>query len=659
MDDVLKSIYLRLDSTTRSLTKNAISQLLIKIIYFKEYSSKSDIILEYKNIIHIKQINDDDIDNCLRSLVTNHEIILNKGSYHLSASKRDKIRDSCEASSNRKKNIIDRFFRPYFSKDDAIADWLDDATICFFKSFANEWISDLCYKVKAIADCKDNIISIIEKRTKNNIKLDRQDLKDLPIKFIDFITKKDGDVENYLWEYGTSSFSAQLINNSMGADDFSIETFKDSKCVLDTNILMNIGLESSEYCSALKSLEDIFNKLDIEIGILYITKQEYENTVNKKKDEIIRMVEKFSPKVIKKINDQYIQTAIKRGCYNATDFEAFFKPLLNVPQYLCEKIKISILDDDIELENEIQKSQKDEDKQKKLNAIYKHCTGHEKRQNALIHDVGLINGVNYLRRCNGKYFILSQESSVNNYAKENPSVENLPISIKLETIINVLAINNGGIDINTKDYIPLFASMIREYMIPNKDSFKIADLSLMLERNEQIAHLPPDETIRIAEHVHRKRLLGEDDEKIGLELTREIQDVKIKIVDELAETRSQLFYEKEEKGRYKIQADESEKKLKDTVTKIVEDKYDKKIKKTKLKYYYIIPIIIFLVIGLICFVVIYFTKWKLSSIIISILINILTDLLIIFFSGTPKIKRLRKDRSSVISKEVGRMIDNN
>ena len=504
----------------------------------------------------------------------------------------------------------------------------------------------------AISGSKENILETIKKRTSNNKNLDRRDKDELCKKFAHFITTKDNIVDSYLWEYGTSAFSAQLIKNSVGADGISIETFRNCKCVLDTNILMHIGLESSEYYPSFKSLEEVFHTLDIEVGVLNITKEEYKNTVGKKRDEILRMVEKYSNDVIKEVDDQYTKTAIARKCRNYSDYERFFSQLLELPQYIEKKVEIELFDHDSKLEEIIEKAKTDEKKQSELNTIFHQITGRDKRQNALIHDVGLIAGVNYLRE-QEKYFILSQEVSVNSYAKQKPSVQDLPMAIKLETIINVLAVNNGGVNIDATDYIPLFASMVRNGLTPNRDTFKVADLSLMLEKNEQIAQLPSEDTIRIAKDVHRKRLLGEAEDKIALEMTREIQGAKMQIVDDLQETKSKLSLEQQEKGRYKDSANKSTNALRETIKTGVEKEYRGKILNKKLSFYLGSPLIIILItiLGL----YLYNSNIEGSgfwSYIIAIGVDILTYALLIILGGLPKIRQLKKDKEKWVNDET-------
>lgn len=659
MDKTLKSIYLKLDPTNKSLTKAAISQLLIKVVYASlSPLSEKEIIEEYKTIIGNKTLNEDEIKNCLSQLVNEKSVVLHKGSYHICTSKRKKIDSSCKESENRKSNIIESFFKPFFSNEEDVVNWLEDSTVSFFQLYSNEWITDLCYrKISAVSGSKESILKSINNRTQNNKNIDKRDKDELCKKFVHFITTNNHAVDAYLWEYGTSAFSAQLIKNSIGADDVSIETFKDCKCVLDTNILMHIGLESSEYYPSFKSLEEVFATLNIEVGVLNITKEEYKNTVGKKRDEILRMVERYPLDVIKEADDQYTKTAIARKCRDYSDFERFFSQLLEIPQYIEDKVEVKLFDHDLKLEETIEKAKNDEQKQNELNIIFNQITGHDKRQNALIHDVGLIAGVNYLRE-QGKYFILSQEVSVNNYAKQKPSVQDLPMSIKLETIINVLAVNNGGVNIDATDYIPLFASMVRNGLIPNRDTFKVADLSLMLEKNEQIAQLPSEETIRIAKDVHRKRLLGESEENIALEMTREIQGVKMQIVDDLEDTKSKLLLEQQEKGRYKESANKSTNALRKTIKADVEKEYRRKIRNKRMSFYLGFPLIMIIItaVGLYLYNFNVGENNNFWTYIIAIGVNILSNILLISLKGLPEIRQLKKEKNQWIEEETERRL---
>lgn len=657
MDKILKSVYLKLDSNMQSLTKNATAQFLVKLIYAAESGlSQKDLISRYKEAIRNQYIDEKDIITTLDDLVTNENIKYRNGYYYLSTSRRKKIDASYQESQRRNIEIVETFFHPCFSTVEIILEWLSDSMIFFFETYSNEWMSNICYDKsgKAIINSKESILSTISRRTSNNKRLDKRDLKELSNKFIDFISTKNPVVDTYLWEYGTSAFAAKLITAANGADKLSIETFKKCKCVLDTNILMNIGLESSDYYSALKSVEDVFSKLNVEVGVFHITRDEYVYTVGQKRDKILELLSKgYSIDVIRELPDQYSQTAIKRSCTNETDFERFFDQLLDVPKFLDEMLPINLYDHDKDLENTITKAQEDPQKQSELNNIYKNIIGRDKNQHSLIHDIGMIAGADYLRMT-GKAFILSQEISVNGYSKQRPSVSDLPLSMKLETLINVLAINSGGVDVNTSDYIPLFASMIRSGIHSHKDTFKIEDLSLMLEREEQIAQLPSMEVIKIAKDINRRRLLGEPEDKIGLELSRQVQGAKLKIADDLRDTQRALTLEKDEKNRETKRANTSTSALRETIASNVDGEYEEIISIEKRKFYLGVPALMLIICGFLYWV--YYANvdsvnvfW---SIIIALLVSIVTSALFLFFKACPKIRMLNKNRESWVRDET-------
>ena len=266
-----------------------------------------------------------------------------------------------------------KYFYPFNSDKEIVLEWFSDSTVEFFKSYSNEWISDLCFtKSEKLKKKKENIFNHIERRTKHNKDLEEVDHNKLIENFIEcLIHKKDADLDAHLWEYGTSAFAANLLQSSIGADPISISAFRDSKCVLDTNVLMNIGLEASEYHYAIKKLDSIFSELNINPGYFHITEQEYINTVSNKNEEILRTASKFSYDVIKETDDHFIQSAIKRQCHLIEDFETFCQQILLPPKTLDEKQEISFFNDDKNLDKAIEVAQNDNKKRTELNNIFK------------------------------------------------------------------------------------------------------------------------------------------------------------------------------------------------------------------------------------------------------------------------------------------------
>lgn len=65
--------------------------------------------------------------------------------------------------------------------------------------------------------------------------------------FFDFINTTDPDVDAYLWEYGTSSFASKLVRTMYGVDEFTLDTFRNSHCILDNARFLSCGKHCCYY----------------------------------------------------------------------------------------------------------------------------------------------------------------------------------------------------------------------------------------------------------------------------------------------------------------------------------------------------------------------------------------------------------------------------
>lgn len=658
MDKTLKTLHLRLDSTSKYLTKNAVSQLIIKVLYTEETSMSKTQIEDGLKKLFKTSIASQRIEESIEKLLEKKEITYSKKTYSLTRSNRKTLGKRYNESNDRLNRIIQKYFSPFNSTKDAVIQWFSDATIEFFKSYSKDWTYDLCYnKSEKIKTKKEDIFKHIERRTKNNKLIDKEDYDSLNQKFVDcIINKKDSDIDAHLWEYGTSSFAANLIQSSIGADPISISAFQDSKCLFDTNVLMNIGLEASEYFQIFTKLDKIFKGLKITPGYLHITEQEYINTVANLNKEILRNVSNFPFSVIKETEDEFIQSAIKRGCRLPEDFEEFCHQIEAPPKSIATEQKIYIFNDDTELDNKIDDAQNDEKRKKELNQLFKDATGHDKRAIPLKHDIGLIAGAEFYRK-KEKAFIISQEVSINNYSHTKPPKDNLPLALRLETLINMLAIDNGGIDVNPNDFSNLFADMIRYNLQPEKDTFEIADLSKLLDTELQIEQLPPEEVIIMANSLHQSISKGIPDEEISLELHRQFQDVKLKFVDDFNTAKEELSYEKGEKEKQRRIASKSHSALRRRIKQEELKKLDSEIIRSRLIWYLAIPLGITI---LSCVGIFLFNNSEqlsnFQSYLTATIVNIAFWVVTSFLLTKPKLKKLNESKKNEIEEIVDKRL---
>ena len=652
MDEIIKSLYLRLDANTSTLTRSAIGQILVKIIYSLDGQvSKEDIFKAYAKINGIGKTNEQQLEDILEELV-DKDIKKRSGKYYLSSNKKAKITKSVEIAENRKEEILDKYFSKVFSDRTLIAEWLQDVTIKFFESFSDEWISDLLTGHKDVYKSESSIRDMVDRRTLNNKKIDDRDKKVLPRLFFEFVNDNTGAVNDYLWDYGTSAFAAKLIRNQNGVDTLTIDSFKNSTCILDTNVLLFISL-NSRFKDGIIALEKVFSSLNVKTGYLYITQKEYQDKVYNQKSMTMRNLEKFGYDIASIPNDDFTTNAKELQCKTSEDFERFFDEKHKMPKVVHESLPIKLLDNDSQLAKVIEVAQHNQNKIDELNGIFHNCTGHDKRPNALIHDIGLLEGVEYLRK-NGKYFVVSEEVCVNLYSKERPLSDNLPLSIRIDTLINVLAANNDGDTFNAADYVPLFANIVRSGLIPSKDTFKQEELYSLYDMDEQIAQLPKEEVEEIVMDMHEMILRGTCDKELERVLKSKITKGKIKVVSDLDSTKQALSLSEKNLKRQKEQNHNLSDALRRNIWNSESEKYDGETAQIKRKYQIRYPFIIFL-ISVIAFILAVFntdTVGSYWSFVISFFVNVVFNWYCRVKVLKDKIKNRMAKRESMITQAV-------
>lgn len=656
MYETLKALSIRLDSPAQSLTKDAVAQLLIKIVYANQNSmTRNQILDKFNEIVGWDEAKRNDICTILDNL-KNKELQFNKGQFYLSTSKRDAIDKIRDASDSRFKYIIETYFKPFFSSLEDVQNWLQDALITFFSSYSREWIADLCSNQSAVQNSLPNLIEQISRRTISNKNICKEDRRPLVESFEKFLSQNDPEIASLLWEYGTAQFSSQLLKNGTNIDKLAVDTFSKAVCILDTNILFHLSLPGTDYSKHLNSLEKIFHSLGITVRYLYITKEEYINTVSSKTSEVLKLLETFTPEVVAEADNQLIQSARELHCKTKEDYERFFNSINTPPSVVDNTVMISLLDDDKELHKTICEAQESDEKKSRLNSVHHAFTGHDKREHALVHDVGLIAGADYLRRNGNKYFILTQDSSIINYAKDYPFLHGLPIAIKIETLLNVLAVNS--FKNSSESYESLFASIIRQGLQPKSTTFKVEDLHYIMEKEQFVAQLPNESVLNIVNEVSRRRLLGEDDETINKELTRKVQGEKLKVATELQSTKLLLSASQHQAQQLSKDNLAAQKALKEKLSKEKNDEISSSIKRQyKHASFSVIGVSILIALIVLLKQILWNQNYLWQTIVIAILFDVAGSLWAVLKGFIPKIHELETTRESVVEEYVTQEIE--
>lgn len=659
-ENTIKTIYLRHDSSSQSLSNIAISQIIIRILFLNDSLTKESIKTKIKQEFDV-EISNDRINKGIEVLIKDNYIQKEEGKeeYYLSENQKEKL----ERKSLEKDEIHDEIIKEYFKEvnleNDLIKDWFINSSITLFRAFSKIWIKELFQEYNKYEDRNRlKIITIISDYTVSNYSFDSDTIESLTNYYLSFLSSTDPRTNTLIWEYGTSAFSAMLINSGSGIDNLTIENFKNNLCILDTNILFSIKLGSDTYSESLKTLEKVFLDLNIKAEYLHITEREYKNTFSEKTTQLLNTVKRFPLGLLEKSSNALVKKGMSLGCVEFEDFENFSSNLMEIPKTFSRKVYINKLDNK-EIQQQVSKAFKNETLKSELSQLYNKIRHKVKHKNSLNHDSGIISVAEHLRNKKIKCFILSHDSSICEFSKSKPIYnDKKPIAISLDSLINIFAIGNGDIDIDPTDFSNLFANIVKNKFLPNYTSFRIEDLERMVEIDERIAQLPDDSIVRIAKSVQKKSLVGRPKDEITLYINRAFQKEKLKLKTDLENVNSELIREKSEREL----AEKREAKLFELL---------KETNRKKIKRKYIWQVIfqhlwrIILLSALFTFAFIFFDKEKIldfdkskteifKGILIGYIPSLITTLLLLLYN----LRKSYKERIKNIEKDINDLIKN-
>ncbi len=587
MKDTLKSLYLAIDTNIQVLSDKARAQLILKILFSEpQRISKSQIFDRLKSVFGVKSIDYQRFDTIIENLCGENQIHRNSGSYYLSSNMRNRINSELQNSEALLQRIVENYFSPTYSNEIVIKEWLSDVTIHFFAIYSDLWMADLGYKDKLYTQNKDSIIETIKRRTDQNKTIDKRDRENIANKFYDFIRTSSPDTNQFISEYGFSSFAAKMVKETTGVDNLTISVFKNTHCILDTNVLIDIALDTNDN---IKALVETFQFLNINACILPITEEEYTTKISSVYNNVSPLLKGNFPKVLPKANGQFMKAARQMHCSTSDDFRIFFESIKDVPGSIDEEYKLVPIGVNLDSISE------DARKNKELISAYdSHCKERfrkEKKHHALIHDVVMMECAKHLRGSE-PYFILSNDDTIKSFAKSIPIEHNLPIAIGLDTLINLFAIERGGITTSNISFYDLFANIVRQGLKPAMNTFCIEDIAYVFDKNQQIADLSPEQIIGITQVVIKQRVEDVPEQEIHLSIMRAVQGDKMQIVDDYDKLKHKFNVESSKSQQQQEQIN----RLKESIRKQAERSYKNKRSQKFVTYLLFLPIIVSLIV---------------------------------------------------------------
>lgn len=532
----LHTLYIKHDGQFKTLSKMALGQIILKIVHLQKNGATVNAIQsELQNAI-IGSISVKDIISALDLLVREKKINKKRDRYFLSSKVESSLNDAEQENRKLHDYVLNKYFSKSQSKSEDIAIWFQDTTIKFFETFSFEWFHQMTYKGKNVSNNVPNLRETLTEVLVNAKGIVEEDKEWLKTQYNKFIDSEDANENLLFWQYGISMFASRLITARNYADEISIDMFRDSKFILDTNILMILDLEGHELSASLKALEKVLKSLNISPCYFGITRDEYIRAMNWRKTETIRVFNNYTVPVLKVSDCPFIQTAIKRHCVKEEDLIRMFDQLMDIQKKFNDDLPLTKYEY-AELNQAIEAGQNDENLKSAINEVYKRRTKRDKRENPIMHDAGMVRGIEYLRKSEEKSWIVTSDSTLKIYALEHTVRDENELVVGLDVILGVMAINSGGVDVEASNFAPLFKNIIKYALIPQSSAFELQDLAFILSTDTRVNELPNDKVIEAAREVKKMRIAGIDEEQVALYLRRIIEGEKVGIIKDILEVK--------------------------------------------------------------------------------------------------------------------------
>ncbi len=645
----LHTLYIKHDSQFKTLSKIALSQLILKVVYLKGDGTKLRQIETELSSVLSSPVSKKDVEDATRVLIRARKLNAKSNRYFIHNEYKEELTKEIESNKNLLSKVLDKYFSKAESKKRDIENWFNDSVIYFFEKYSFEWFQQIAYKGKNGSNTVPNIHEILDAVLLNNNSIRNEDKEWLKSQFIKFIDSEDADDNLLFWYYGISMFSSRLITARNYADGITIDMFKDSKFILDTNILMILDLEEHELSNSLEALETILEKLNITTIYLPTTRDEYLRAMDWRRTETIKVFDSFQLNVLKSSDCPFIQTALRRSCSNGEDVKRMFESLMDLPSVFNDSLPITNYEY-AELNEAIEIGQSNEDLKSQINETYKKRTGRDKRERPIIHDAGIISGAQFMRK-DEKCWIVTSDSTMKRYAIEHCIRDENEIAVGLDVVIGLMAVNSGGVNMDASNFAPLFKNLIKYSLVPESDTFEVKDLAFILRTNIKVNELSNEKVIEVAKEVKRLRVAGEEEENVALYLRRFIEGDTVGMVKEVEAALNKESIAKTKRDEAERERDIAYNEIRETRRGDLRDEYNAKLRNNRLKMIGI-PI----VVGAITFFTIKYGL-KDTRVLVQYLIGCSVELIFGLLPLIPLNKRFVRKHSEYVN-DINRIVEN-
>lgn len=559
----LVTLNLKYGSSAKPLKTLAFAQLTAKALFRFNTSVKINKLTGgVASLIGVAKVSKQLVQDGLSYLKEMGKVKITNGKWCLLEDAQKEIKSDMDLSKNYVLGVLKRHF-PGTIESKNLKNWFTEASADFFGHYGNECVNAISKRIKQRYQKTKTIEEILEPSIKKyNLIPEKQSLID---GFIKFLSSDDNADHQYFMLLIQALFSARLVAADVGVDLLTLEELKNTNLVLDTNVLFAISLESSRLSKSINSLEDALKSINSKLVYLNTTKEEYNRVLRAKRREVLSLIKIYPNEVIKDSTDDFIITAKSRKCKSRDDYVTFFDSLEKVPSCLPNGYEIKIEDyEDIEKIGELAESDK-----KLKQKIYDFALRvrpewkQPKGEAALKHDATLLKVTDFIRKQKKKCWVLSIDKSLQACSINLAGPHSTPSVLSVPALIEILAINNAGPDVDSSNFAPLLSRIILNDCIPPINTYAIQDLYLLNKYNEKVADLPPQNIKQMVKEITKARIQGKtlDNTSLQLKLSRMFQESTMEITKSSEENKQRAIHAEEELKKEKSIRENAEEKL--------------------------------------------------------------------------------------------------
>lgn len=536
----LVSINLQYDAGVAALGKRATAQLIAKVLYASGRLVSQDfgtIAAEVSRILGIRKISREQLEMGLGFLEELRFARKSGQRWMLTDTGFETIDADVSRASARLDGVLARHF-PGRVERAKLRAWFTDACVRFYELYGSQWAATVARKKPTVSFSRGTIAGMLSATiSAHGLKAEEPDLV---TGFYSFVTSTDREDEDHNWSLSQSMLAARLVALNVGPDPVTSREFLGALLLLDTNALLVTALEGHRLSRSFEELGRVLSHIGVSVSYIEETRDEYRRVVAAKKAAIGATFERLPRSVLRDSPDAFISTALDRQCNVQDDLNTFFDELLDPPTTIGDHAELTLLDvpEAIALGA---RGSTDEHLIGEISAASAR-RGKQKRHRAAEHDAALTTVAEGMTSEGRKCVVLTLDKGMHEHALARAGGNGLPQWISLDALIQILAVDNAGPALESANFGPLMASIIRHQCEPIMETYVAEDLAMILDVEERCAQLDPDQIKKIATVAARERLKGRrrDDPEAILNVQRAFQGGKFALADQVVADRATM-----------------------------------------------------------------------------------------------------------------------